>query len=500
MRTLRTLLLVVVAACATSSSDDTDPETSSASQGLSGADGNAYVNYHRERLLEGYAQDHGLGSATNAWNTLSYEQRLLFLIHTDLLGNRSFITPTWDSYYRSSTDSCGNANEQCGTCSIFGGQRACGSCAIETGGYGCESVSAYDCYVQGQCWEQPGSRTDWSMALEHVTRLYEVLDGFGSCSGSDGNRTFFSADSLLINAFRNRYMPEWVGNSDIGSVHAPFNNRSETNTGRPFSCDGPDGQVQFFSYDWQGQAFTRGGKYFPADGLMFELDDDYNTTHDSNPTCSYCGGQYGLSMYESHWRYKGNAAPFNWAWAPPAPQPPQITSEQLYTAPYTPNAVNAGELIRLTGYNFCSNPTITIGGVTSYASLSGANEITGNIATTTPGGGQYLYVNCSGVQSNPYYVTVSSLLTCALSGPSVVYAGNSASWSGTTSQPGYYAYWYGSKDGQGDVWGAFAGVTPFGLDAYYDANSRGSYSRYLVIKDASNNVRCVTNTIYTSVY
>lgn len=104
------------------------------------------------------------------------------------------------------------------------------------------------------------------------------------------------------------------------------------------------------------------------------------------------------------------------------------------------------------------------------------------------------------MQSYPYYVSVNPLLTCSLSGPSVVYVGNYASWFGTTSQPGYYAYWYGSHDGVGDVWGAFAGVTDFGVNAYYDSTTRGSYSRYLVIKDASNNVRCVSNTVYTNVY
>jgi hypothetical protein len=488
MRTSTILSILLVSACATQPSESAQTEVS---QTLSGADGNAYVNFHRDRLLAGYAQDHNLGSATNAWNSFNFEQRLLFLIHTDLLGNRTFMTPTSNSYFRNFTTACGTANELCGTCSIFGGQRGCGGCNIE-GEFGCQYVSAYDCYLQGQCFEQEGGRGDWSMALEHVTKLYEILPGFGSCSGEDKNRSFFAADPTLIGSFRNRYMPEWVGNSDIGSVHAPFNNRSETNTGRPFSCDGPDGQVQFYSYDWQGQAFVRGGKYLPADGLMFELDNDFNTTHDSNPTCSYCGGQYGLTMYESHWRWKGNAAPFDWGYAPQAPAPPQIVAEQLFSPPYTPNTVNAGELITLTGNNFCSNPQVIIGGVTSYASVSATNQITANIATTTPAGGQYLYLSCSGVLSNPYYVQVNVPVTCSLSGPSVVYAGNWASWTGASTPAGFY--------GVTDASGVFAGVTTFGVNAFYDANSRGSYSRYLIIRDASNNIRCITNTVYTTVY
>jgi hypothetical protein len=495
---MRTIIFSVLLFAACASDDKLATETS---QTLTGADGNAYVNYHRTRLLEGYAQDHGLGSATNAWNTFSYEQRLLFLIHTDLLGNRTFMTPTTSYYYKNFTNECGTANELCGTCSIFGGQRGCGSCTVvDPNTSQCGYVSAYDCYLQGQCWEQEGQRADWSMALEHVTKLYEVLSGFGSCSGSDGNRSFMSADTTLINAFRNRYMPEWVANSDIGSVHPPFNNRSETITGRPFSCDGPDGQVQFFSYDWQGVAFVRGGKYFPPDGGMFELDNDYNTTHDSNPTCSYCGGQYGLAMYESHWRFKGNAAPFDWAYAPPAPAAPQIDDEYLYAPPNTHGVVNAGELITLVGRDFCSNPQVTIGGVTSYATLSSPGVITASIGTNVPAGGQYLYVNCSGVLSNPYFVTVNPRVTCGLTGPSTVSVGQYGAWSVTSSPPGLNIYWYGTHNGQTDALGSFGGATDLYFNAYYDDSTRGSYSRYVVLKDASNNIRCTTNIVYTSVF
>jgi hypothetical protein len=307
--------LVCLAGCAVG-----DPPTEATEAALTGADGNAYVNFHRDRLLRGYALDHGLGSAAAAWASFAPDQRTIFLLHTDLLGNRTLMVPESSTYIRTQTDACGTAGETCGTCSVFGGQLGCGTCAIQSNDafQTCNYVSAYECYQQGQCFEQRQPRTDWSMALEHVTKLYEVMGGNGSCSGSDKNRSFFAADSLLINAFRNRTMPEWTGNSDIGAVHGPFNNRSETLTGRPFSCDGPDGQVQFYSYDWQGQGFTRGNKFLPADGLMFELDNDFNTIHDSNPTCFYCGGQYGVQMYLSHWQFKGNAQPVDLSYAPSA--------------------------------------------------------------------------------------------------------------------------------------------------------------------------------------
>ena len=61
---------------------------------LDGSNGNAYVNYHRDRLLDTYAQYKGLGNRVNAWNSLNYKQKWLFLIQTDLLGNRTYMNPT----------------------------------------------------------------------------------------------------------------------------------------------------------------------------------------------------------------------------------------------------------------------------------------------------------------------------------------------------------------------------------------------------------------------
>jgi hypothetical protein len=502
MRLTRYVLLTIIAltGCATEELDPT-PATNATEQALSGADGNAYVRFHRDRLLTGYASSHGLSSAAAAWATFTYEQRLLFLMETDLLGNRTFMTPVGTSYYRSSTDDCGTTNELCNSCVIMGGQLACGSCNIRSDQWwSCETVSAYDCYTRGQCYPQPETRTDWSMALEHVTRLYEILPGNGSCGGLNENRGFYSADEALINAFRNRTTPEWVANSDVGFVHSPFNKRSETNTGRPFSCDGPDGQVQFYDWDYQGVGFVRGGKYLPPDGRMFEFDNDFNLPHDSNPACSYCGGQSGISMYESHWRYKGNAQPIDWAYAPSAQAGPQITGEQLASSPWTANTATPNAYIAIWGNNFCSNPQVSIGGVSEYAYLAGANQINAYVYGHTPTGGQNVTVSCNGVSSNAWYVNIEQPFSCSLSGPTTLYVGQYGYWSGNSTPTGYYAYWYGTKNGATDASGIFAGTTNFGYSVYYDPNTRGSYTRTLQIRDGSNNVKCTSNTIYTNVY
>jgi len=274
---------------------------------LSGLDGNAYVNFHRGRLLDTYAAYKGLGNRYNAWNTLNQKQRDLFLLQTDLLGNRSFmenVAPVITNMYP-----CNGEGTDCSS-----------GCQVQQAGSAglCVYLDGNSCVQNGYCYQGPGQRYDFSMALEHVTQLYELLAPNGNCGGDDNNRIFWSADASLIGYFRNYYygLPMWDTNGDLGGPHSPFNNASSTITGRPFSCDGPDGQAQFYSYDYQAVAFWRGSAFLPADGHMFELDDDYDTVHNSSPECSYCGGRWGISMYIGEWQGQGNGAPVDLGYAP----------------------------------------------------------------------------------------------------------------------------------------------------------------------------------------
>ena len=263
-------------------------------------------------MLDTYAAAKGLGGRANAWAQLNSKQRALFLIQTDLLGNRSYMTPQTNTYVKSNPwDGCpNNYNNDCsGSCQIMSNR---------FGGQACVWVSGSECAhpTDGSapaCSVVPLPRWDYSMALEHVTRLYDIL-GYGwagsSCGGADNNRIFWSGDDALIGGWRNvgTALPEWANSQDIGGPHAPFTMSRETVTGRPFSNDGPDGQVQLYAWDWQAQPFARGSAWLPADPKLFELDDDYNTIHDSSPECWY-GGQWGTSLYISHFQYKGNFAP-----------------------------------------------------------------------------------------------------------------------------------------------------------------------------------------------
>jgi hypothetical protein len=382
---------------------------------LDGSNGNSYVNYHRDRLLDTYAQYKGFGNRVNAWNSLNYKQKMLFLIQTDLLGNRTFMHPTRTNYYKNNPeDGCNNGQEMCSSCSISGGQRWCGSCQVwidqpmdDTHPQinGCWSIDAYDCYQRGLCREAPQQRTDYEMALEHVTKLYEILAPNDGCGGADNNRIFWqagtnSSNDQLIQAFRNRTMPGWGRNADLGGNHSPFDNSSATTNGRPDACDGPDGQAQFYSWDtvctYGGQkgcssiqAFWRGSAYLPADSRMFELDDDYNCFldgftlgHDSSPLCHYCGGQYGVTMYEQHWcPSQGNFASCDWNYTPtPVNYPLSVskTGTGSGTVTSAPAGINCGSTCSA---NYSSGTWVTLtasaGSGSTFAGWSGPCSGTG---------------------------------------------------------------------------------------------------------------------------
>jgi hypothetical protein len=380
---------------------------------LDGSNGNAYVNYHRDRLLDTYAQYKGLGDRVKAWNSLNYKQQMLFLIQTDLLGNRTYMYPTATDYYKNDpNDGCNHGNAFCGTCGIQGGQRWCTSCDVwdpptqrNQPGWRpqCWSIDAYTCYQDGLCYAAPRPRTNYEMALEHVTKLYEILAPNDGCGGDDNNRIFWqagtdSSSDQLIQAFRNQTMPAWGPNGDLGGPHEPFDNASATTNGRPFSCDGPDGQAQFYSWDttctYGGQkgcspiqAFSRGSAYLPADSRMFELDDDYDTFHNSSPLCSYCGGQYGVTMYQNHWcPSQGNFASCDWNYTPTPVTYPLSVSEAgsgAGTVTSSPAGITCGATC--TG-NFTVGALVTltaspVGGST-FAGWSGACSGTASCAVT----------------------------------------------------------------------------------------------------------------------
>ncbi|MEO7096733.1 MAG: hypothetical protein ABI175_25975 [Polyangiales bacterium] len=285
-------------------------------QALSGLDGNRYVNFHRDRLLDEYASSHGLGNRVNAWSSWSSKQKTLFLLHTDLLGNRSYMSNLAINIRKNEIyDGCYSGPLNDGECN--------GSCQVRGEWYGeCRWINGWECAhpydgTSPRCYETVAPRSDFSMALEHVTRLYEVLGGSGSCSGEDDNRTFWNVDDPLIQGLRNNYagLPEWGNGAD--KPHAPFTNVTETETGSPLWNDGPDGQIQFYSWDWEGRGFARGGRWLPPDARMIELDNDYNTLHDSSPDCSYLG-RSGVDRYVSKWQSKGNGQSVD-LWYQPTP-------------------------------------------------------------------------------------------------------------------------------------------------------------------------------------
>lgn len=150
-------------------------------------------------------------------------------------------------------------------------------------------------------------RRDDSPMLDHVTKLYWVTGGTGttasdpgSCGGA-GNRMIMSIDPELhdelhaVNTTQGgsssaRTIADviatsyWRDSHDLGGPHGPFDESDETESGAP------RGQVQYFKDVTSAAATTALGRpdlMTLVDPYAFEMDQDYDCTHNSNPLCSY---------------------------------------------------------------------------------------------------------------------------------------------------------------------------------------------------------------------
>lgn len=148
---------------------------------------------------------------------------------------------------------------------------------------------------------------DGSSMLGHVTKLYWLTGGTGttetnpgSCGGA-GNRMILSidvtlhADLVTVNAEQGgppgaRTIGDviatsyWRDSHDLAGAHSPFDQSDETEGGAP------RGQVQYFGDPTSSAATSPLGRpdlVTLVDPLAFEIDQDYDCTHNSNPLCSY---------------------------------------------------------------------------------------------------------------------------------------------------------------------------------------------------------------------
>ena len=150
-------------------------------------------------------------------------------------------------------------------------------------------------------------RTDDSPMLDHVTQLYWVTGGTGASTtdpgtcGGAGNRMIMQIDPALHaelhtaftqhgGAATARTIPDviaasfWRDSHDLGGPHAPFDESDETESGAP------RGQVQYFSDPGSVAATSALGRpdlMTLVDPYGFEMDQDYDCTHNSNPLCTY---------------------------------------------------------------------------------------------------------------------------------------------------------------------------------------------------------------------
>lgn len=151
---------------------------------------------------------------------------------------------------------------------------------------------------------------DGSSMLSHVVKLYRVTGGqgasgsnAGTCGGGEYNRMIMSMDAELHDAqlaaslHQGSLQPNgkydiadipantfWRDSHDLGGAHSPFDLSDETNQGAP------RGQTQYFQDPGSTLAHSPLGRTDLAtlvDPYAIELDQDYDCTHNSNPTCAY---------------------------------------------------------------------------------------------------------------------------------------------------------------------------------------------------------------------
>ncbi|MDB4964439.1 MAG: Peptidyl-prolyl cis-trans isomerase [Myxococcales bacterium] len=185
---------------------------------------------------------------------------------------------------------------------------------------------------------------DGASMLSHVARVYRVTGGQGatasapgSCGGGEFNRVMMSIDPTLqqalvaANAAKGAAgasgKPDladvaagagsvWRDSHDAAGPHAPFTLSDETEHGAP------RGQVQFFADPASAAALAPLGRVdlmTLVDPRAFEIDQDFDCVHNSNPSCSYttygalCAPMPSLTGTELYVKSYGTLDP---AWKP----------------------------------------------------------------------------------------------------------------------------------------------------------------------------------------
>jgi hypothetical protein len=154
--------------------------------------------------------------------------------------------------------------------------------------------------------------SDGASMLHHLTTVYRVTGGQGasasapgSCGGGEYNRIMASIDAPLQQslvaantakgAVGSNGKPDladiaagatsvWRDSHDAAGPHAPFTLSDETEHGAP------RGQIQFFADPASAAAQAPLGRVdlmTLVDPRAFEIDQDYDCVHSSNPSCSY---------------------------------------------------------------------------------------------------------------------------------------------------------------------------------------------------------------------
>ena len=180
-----------------------------------------------------------------------------------------------------------------------------------------------------------------------------------------------------------------------------------------------------------------------------------------------------------------------------------------------PTMIHNGDTVVVHGSNFDSNSIIYFDHDSNKVfdiikpNIAGTTYLSFSLPANTSIGTHIVYVAQRGFgdpppMSNEATFSVlpsNATVSCsfALLNNATVSVGQNSSWAVTSSPVGLKAYWYGAKNGVTDANGLYAGTTDFTQTYKYQSEHIGTYTRYLVLKDASGNVVCTTNTINMTV-
>ena len=181
-----------------------------------------------------------------------------------------------------------------------------------------------------------------------------------------------------------------------------------------------------------------------------------------------------------------------------------------------PAMIRIGDIVTVSGSNFNANSFVYVDSnsdnmyETVYPTTLRTTSLSFPLPVHATVGIHPLYVTQNGSGYAPQSNTMTfsilppdagpALCSFMLLGSPIVSVGERSSWTVTSTPVGLKGYLYGTKNGIVDHKGNFfTNMTNFVYTYVYEPWEAGTYTRYYILKDASDNVMCTTNPLTITV-